>query len=57
MRKLLIKKLNHHQRWRKGADIPMLSVRELSDVLDNCIKVLENMSDEQVNDILNGKKS
>ena len=37
----VIKALKHHQKWRKGADIPMMQPKYLGEVIDNAIKLLE----------------
>lgn len=56
MRKVLIEKLHAMQKWRRGANIPMpLTPKEFGEAIDDCIRLLRGLSDEQVNRILNGK--
>lgn len=44
------------QKWRRGANIPMpLTPKEFGEAIDDCIRLLRGLSDEQVNRILNGK--
>lgn len=57
MRKALIKSLEQYQKWRKGAEIPMPRPNDISKWIEDCIRILRNLSDEQVNKILNDKKS
>lgn len=57
MRSTLIRKIQHHQRWRRGADIPMMHPKEIGQALDDCIKVLEALDDEQFNKAYYGKKN
>lgn len=56
MRKGLIRKLHLYQKWRRGARIKAVHPKEVGEMLDDCIRVLRKLSDEQVNDILNEKK-
>lgn len=45
------------QKWRRGEDIPMpLTPREFGEAIDDCIRILRKISDEQFNGIINGKK-
>lgn len=45
------------QKWRRGASIDMsLTPSEFGEAIDDCIRLLRKLSDEQVNDILNEKK-
>ena len=37
----VIKALKHHQRWRKGAEIPMVQPKYLTEVIEEAIKLLE----------------
>lgn len=57
MRKTLIRTLHLHQKWRRGGKIQMQSPKDIGLALDACIRILRKLSDEQVNDILNGKKN
>jgi hypothetical protein len=56
MRKALIEKLHAMQKWRRGhgSSMPFTS-REFGIAIDDCIRLLRGLSDEQVNRILNGK--
>lgn len=55
MRKGLIRKLHEMQKWRRGADMPMpLTPKEFGIAIDDCIRILRKLSDEQINDMLNG---
>ena len=57
MRKALIRKLHVYQKWRRGARIGYpLHPKEVGDMLDDCIRILRKLRDEQVNNILNEKK-
>ena len=57
MRKDLIRKLHLYQKWRRGARIEHpLHPKEVGSMLDDCIRILRKLSDEQVNEILNEKK-
>lgn len=43
------------QRWRRGADVPMpYSPKEFGEAIDDCIRILQKLNDEQVNELLNG---
>lgn len=57
MRKVLLRKLHEMQKWRRGArsDMP-LTPSEFGNAIDDCIRILRGLSDEQVNGILNEKK-
>ena len=58
MRKKLIRNLHLYQKWRRGARIEHhLHPKELGLTLDDCIRVLRGLSDNQVNNILNEKKN
>lgn len=58
MRKQLIRKLHGYQKWRRGASIEHpLHPKEVGLMLDDCIRILRKLSDEQVNGILNEKKN
>ena len=57
MRKALIRKLHKYQKWRRGARINALHPKDVGHMLDDCIRVLRKLSDEQVNEILNEKKN
>ena len=37
----VIKALKHHQKWRRGAEIPMVQPKYLGEVIDAAIKLLE----------------
>ena len=46
-----------YQKWRRGARIGYpLHPKEVGDMLDDCIRILRKLRDEQVNNILNEKK-
>ena len=56
MRKTLIRRLHLYQKWRRGARIEHpLHPKELGLTLDDCIRVLRKLSDEQVDNILGRK--
>ena len=58
MRKGLIRKLHLYQKWRRGDRIEHpLHPKEVGLMIDDCIRVLRKLSDEQVNGILNEKKN
>lgn len=57
MRKVLIRKLHVYQKWRRGARIKALHPKEVGLMLDDCIRILRKLSDEQVDEILNEKKN
>jgi hypothetical protein len=57
MRKELIRKLHGYQKWRRGARIKALHPKDVGLMIDDCIRVLRKLSDEQVNEILNEKKN
>lgn len=57
MRRKLIRSLEQYQRWRKGAEIPMPHPSEVRMMMENCIRILEHLSDEQVNEILYEQKN
>lgn len=53
MRKALIRKLHDMQKWRRGANIPMpLTPKEFGEAIDDCIRLLRGLSDEQVENLL-----
>jgi len=55
MRNKLKEKLRTMNRWRRGADIPMpLTPTEFGKAIDDCILLLERMSDEQFKELMNG---
>lgn len=40
------------QKWRRGANTPMpLSPKEFGECIDDCIRMLRRMSDEQYNEL------
>lgn len=42
------------QKWRRGADMEMpYTGKEFGLMIDDCIRVLEKLTDKQVEDILN----
>ena len=54
MRKELIRKLQKMQKWRRGSDMEMpYTGKEFGLMIDDCIRVLEKLTDKQVEDILN----
>lgn len=54
MRKTLIRKLHEMQKWRRGSKTSMpLTPSEFGKCIDDCIRVLRKLSDEQFNRILN----
>ena len=57
MRKSLIRNLHDYQKWRRGARTNPLHPKVVGIMLDDCIRVLRRLSDEQVNGILNEKKT
>ena len=52
MRKVLIKKLHAMQKWRRGGGVMPLTPKEFGMCIDDCIRLLRGLSDEQVNRIL-----
>ena len=43
------------QKWRRGADMPMpLTPKEFGEAIDDCIRILRKLSDEQINSLMNG---
>lgn len=57
MRKELIRKLRKMQKWRRGADMHMpYSPKEFGFMIDECIKVLEGITDEQYDEIHDTKE-
>ena len=34
--------LQYHNRWRRGADIPMLEPKEIGEAIDKAIEVMKN---------------
>ena len=57
MRKTLIRRLHLYQKWRRGVRINALHPKEVGLMIDDCIRILRKLSDEQVNEILNEKKN
>lgn len=58
MRKNLIAKLYEMQKWHRGHGSSMpFSFYEFGKAIDDCIRMLRGLSDEQVNKILNEKKN
>ena len=57
MRKTLIRKLHDYQKWRRGARINPLHPKVVGIMLDDCIRILRKLSDEQVNEILYEQKN
>lgn len=58
MRNALIRKLHDMQKWRRGHGSSMpFSSYEFGKAIDDCIRILRGLSDEQVNRILNEKKN
>lgn len=54
MRKVLIKKLHNMQKWRRGGKGEMpYSPKEFGIMIDDCIRLLRRMSDEQYKAITN----
>ena len=53
MRKNLIRKLHEYQKWRRGARTPTLHPREVGLMIDDCIRLLRRLSDEQFKDLMN----
>ena len=53
MRKTFIRNLHLYQKWRRGARIKALHPKDVGLTLDDCIRILRKLSDEQVNEILN----
>lgn len=43
------------QKWRRGGKGEMPSPKEFGFAIDDCIRILRGLSDEQVNRILNEK--
>lgn len=57
MRKELINKLGLMQMWRRGANMDMpCTPREFGFMIDDCIRILRKLTDEQVNEILYGRE-
>ena len=53
MRKRLIRKLHEMQKWRRGQAKAMpFSPRVWGEAIDDCIRLLRKLNDEQVKDIL-----
>lgn len=57
MRKTLIRRLHNYIKWRRGDRIKAPHPKEVGLILDDCIRILRKLSDEQVNKILNEKKN
>lgn len=54
MRKTLIRKLHEMQKWRRGSKTSTpLTPSEFGKCIDDCIRVLRKLSDEQIKEILN----
>lgn len=53
MRKRLIRKLHEMQKWRRGGrgEMPFSPPKEFGNAIDDCIRLLRKLSDEQFNDI------
>ena len=52
MRKTLIRKLHLYQKWRRGARTKALHPKEVGLMIDDCIRVLRKLSDEQFNELI-----
>ena len=53
MRKRLIRKLHEMQKWRRGGKSPMpLTPEEFGNAIDDCVRILRGLNDEQVNELL-----
>lgn len=55
MRRALIRKLHEMQKWRRGGGDMPFSPKEFGIAIDDCIRLLRKLSDEQFNDLMNGK--
>lgn len=51
-KKELIKKMREYQSWRKGADIPMMPLYEVTRIIDSAITVIEKSDTSKVNAVL-----
>lgn len=51
MRKTLIRKLHLAQKWRRGGNGEMPSPKEFGLAIDDCIRLLRRLSDEQFNEL------
>ena len=57
MRKSILRILHAMQKWRRGQiDAMPYTPFEFGMALDDCIRILRKLTDEQVNEILNGKE-
>ena len=57
MRKNVIRILHEMQKWRRGANMDMpCTPREFGFMIDDCIRILRKLTDEQVNEILYGRE-
>ena len=52
MRKLLIRKLHLAQKWRRGGRGELPSPKEFGLAIDDCIRLLRSLSDEQFNEFI-----
>ena len=53
-KKELVKFLRGYNHWRRGAEIPMPSPKELGIALDIAISIIEKIEEKVVNKILKG---
>ena len=53
----LLNKLRHYRDWRKGADIEMLQAKEVSQLIDSAITVIEKCNRVEVNKILKNNQN
>ena len=44
------------QKWRRGGGDMPFSPKEFGIAIDDCIRLLRKLSDEQFNDLMNGKQ-
>lgn len=51
-KKELVKFLRNYNHWRRGAETPMPSPKELGVALDAAISIIEEVEDKTVNKIL-----
>ena len=40
------------QKWRRGGGVMPLTPKKFGVVIDHCMRILRNMNDEQVNEIM-----
>ena len=57
MRKNLIRKLHMYQKWRRGGKFPQPHPKDVELMLDDCIRLLRRLSDEQYNELMDGSNS